>query len=149
MTSTTPCEQAYHNIYRLICQCVSRHVRRCGGEWEEAFSRACLIFCRAYRNYRPEKGAVTTYMNIKITQGLKDSTWCDRAIAARAPGNLKNVPSSPQKSIGQMISEVSSDAAFVMGLALSPPLEVISLSGQRKRPRQVRGAIATFLKNLG
>ena len=105
---------------------------------DEIQAEAVLIAVDAIRTHKPERGAMTTWLTLRVRRGLinKLKGQCWRRYAKKHCQDLEdNRPAKRHFSLRQLLNEVSKDATVAISLAI--------------HNRLTRGVLKKTLKDLG
>ena len=134
-------ETAYDGVVNLLRDCVYKLQRKTGyTDTDELMSEANWAFLQAYKKYDPKKGALTTYLWIKVTGHLL--TFYGKRVQemAREKEVSKSLPNPERFNFRNFLFELSEDAKILTTLSLEPPLS------KRKSKKET---IVTYLKDCG
>lgn len=112
--------ESFADVENLINDLAWRFVRKYGGEFEEVQAQARLIYCWAFKHYKPDKSRLTTWVHIKVWNGLK--TYARRHATKHgrtfpADFDLGLVPKKERSfDLRELLFEVSEDAALILNV---------------------------------
>jgi hypothetical protein len=154
ITTLTPAAEVWSELERMVHSLCHQFRRRYGGDHEELLSEALLHYWSGYVTFNPEKGGLTKRIGYVIWHGLLDT----KREQAKEALLREPMPEDITLTVVDLDEEplttgMSPDAAYLVGLALSPPLdvraEVRDLAKKRSRNSALQDALAQWLLGLG
>jgi hypothetical protein len=157
-------ESTLEDTHNLIRSMVRRFVLLTHEEEGEAYGIAYEGFMLAYHDYRPERGAFTTYLVWRIRERLQEHIYQFKRHKRHEHAVAKKSTYETTFNLYVFLSDLSSDAKFAALLALDMPRWLQRCiadtpytrkqSGRRtaKDPRENKAArrvIVDYLKGLG
>lgn len=126
-----------------------------GGDIDDYFGQAQIIFMKAFDDYETDRGAkLSTWIFLKVRGGLIDAVRHERA-ARRSPASridnaqLDLYPSIHKRfSIFEFVDELNEDARCVLNLFLDTPRDVfVQLRNSCTRVDHVQAHLRNRLRN--
>lgn len=109
---------AYQQVRRLIRHTASDFIRLCPREWEDIIAEADLAFCEAFKLWRPERAALTTWVGRVVRWRL--AAWLETHITHQRERHQEGNPIEDRHG-DWSFPDLSDDARSVAELALSWP----------------------------
>jgi hypothetical protein len=101
---------------------------RYGGRVSDYISLGCEVFVKAYNSWDPAKSKFSTW----LYWWLRNNLWDAGKKQARERSNQDPDMFVPSPSFMHRITELSEDAATVVNIVLTAPIEVLHQKGPRK-----------------
>lgn len=134
----------------LIRSAVWKHIKKNGGDFEDLFSAAQLLFVKAVRSYEKTEGrTLSSWIFFKISRGLLDIHKTEKRRSAFRE-NSSVEPSYHHPPMIDLIDGMTEDALFVIKLALDSPKEVVKVAIRRGgNGRNMRQSMRDYLQGFG
>ncbi len=147
--------ETYVDVEQLIWHTVHRFYKRHGGDLEELFSRANVIYMDALEKHNLKRAKFTTYLVRKILWGLtkqkQEESIHAEAVSIVKGDALKAVPALRMLKfdVDKFVKELSVDAATVARLTLETPGELLAMMGMKKGLMRARSKVIDYFCGLG
>ncbi len=147
-------EETFLEVRNLIRQRVWKLSKKYGGDFEELFAEASVIFIAAYESYpahNPPCG-FTTWLTNQVYWGLEDE------LRGRVRTSKKFEPADPDQiqaknrdwEPASLLEELGSDARMVVELVIETPAEIDQIiRAKGGEARNVRSTIRDHLRGIG
>jgi DNA-directed RNA polymerase specialized sigma24 family protein len=123
MSATLSANAQFEEVRPMLVRLASNCVTKMGGEWEEAFAEATLLYCKALKTYNPEKGAALKSW-IYFTVSTELISWRRREhrhCGPKAELKPEHAVDSRSAEFVRRCAMLSAEAAMVLGVMLDPP----------------------------
>jgi len=142
--------QTYYDVENLIYDIVWRFQKRYGGEFEELFGEANLIFIKVYETYKEAKAAFSTWLCFCIWKGLLDKLKIDRryeGVSICYDEYYEEPITFSSFSITDLLDSVSEDSKTIIKLICNPP-KILQEQTLKKGtlPRNFRSTLRQYLQ---
>lgn len=142
--------ERYQSVRRMVYGLVIAHVRRYGGDWQEAVQEAHLAYATAADSYDATRGAFTSWVHRHVR--LRLMTLTRRRLRRRKLGDGVRLPTAVTQQdrfdLRRFIGELSEDAATVVRLVAETPGELL-LGENRSTAAARQSRLAGLLAELG
>ncbi len=139
-------QASYLRVQKMIWGIVNRFVKKYGGDREEYLGEANVAFVRAWKAFDPEKARLTTWVHALLSLKRKEATEATRMPERDRGYDVSNHTSPQDFDLFSTLGELSSDAAELACLALSPPQHLRVREGDFEEAKR---AIAGHLMDRG
>lgn len=116
--AATTVDKAWTSQEKLVKWITWKIIRRYGGEFEELYSEACLLFVQAVQDFDESKGVkLSTWTTIKVYRGLQDLIRV-RAARRRLVGKdqkLRDYEQNPS-FISTLLKDLSNESKTIVML---------------------------------
>ena len=114
--------ETYHDYRRWISTIVKQFTSQYGGEFAELIGSANLAFINAYRDYKPDRGAFTTYLRLRVREALFATLRKNLSRNNRLPRTEMELNSAGDRSnrfdMEALCEKLSQDAVIAVRLVL-------------------------------
>jgi RNA polymerase sigma factor (sigma-70 family) len=147
--TTTPVEETYADVKKLIYHIVNDFRAKHGGDSEELLAEANIGFMKAYQHFDHERGAkFSTFMHWVIWNHLLSFSTKSKLPVACADSVVDARPSP--FLLWEFAEGLTEDAATVLDLVFSSPAELTAIAeGKGNQGRNWRSSIRDYLIQKG
>lgn len=149
MSKTSPINDTYADVEKLIYHVANKFRAKHGGDIEELISEANVAFMKAYKHFNPKRGAkFSTFLHWVIWNHLLSFAKKPSLPVVDAGQVLDNQPEA--FLVWDFIDGLTEDAAIVVDLVFASPAELIeSAEGKGNQARNWRSSIRDYLLQRG
>lgn len=110
-----------------------------GLEWDDLFSEACWLYCKALKSYTPERGKLSSYAWMLVSSELKD--YVKKIYLNKEPlCFIEDLKGDYSISYSYFFESLSRDAQQIAKLVLQTPRKFVVLSSDEACKR-VKGVM--------
>ena len=150
--------ETYNDIYLLLCNIVHKFRKKYGGDFYELQSEADYLFLVAYDSYENDKSAFSSWIYLKVWNGLIDFMRTTHRKNSRMLylDNLelldhqKHIQASAVHFLFHLKEDLSMESQDIISILLDMPVELFELVNKTKQsPTNIRVCLKKHLKNSG
>lgn len=142
----------YQDVQNLIRHTVWKFQRGHGGDFDDLFSRANVIFMEAFFSHNENKASFPTWLCFKIRKGFleMEREGCKKRLPrADLDDVIGERSTGPPRPFCEVLSELSNDAQTIVELLLELPEGLQdSMLKHGTHPRHSQAALRVYLKTF-
>lgn len=143
-------EKKYESVRKLIDTVAIRFWEKYRGDREEIFAESRLHFMKAFRTYNKRHAKFSTYVWLKVWNGLLDTKRKQARQASKLNKvtlEFSTVKKKEKFELDKFLSQISDDARFVVDLALNPTPSTEWYLKQKDYRRQLGQVMRKIIKS--